>query len=236
MKNEIAVILFGPPGAGKTTQAEHLKTTFRLAHIDSGRLIERTVHDPAKQDDPVIARERSIFDSGVLNTPEWVAHLIAMELRTVHETGHGVVFSGSPRTLYEAQVLTPVLEQLYGHDNIAFIKIAVSPETSLIRNTRRLVCKKCGKIYQGFAGAEPAGFCDCGGRLTTRILDTAEAIKTRLDQYHNRTAPLFRFLMERGYAINETDGERGPDEIAKDLKNIVLRTLTINTRDNENQK
>ncbi|MEK7560948.1 MAG: nucleoside monophosphate kinase [Patescibacteria group bacterium] len=216
-----AVILFGPPGAGKTTQANYISAAFGLAHIDSGRLIERTVHDPALENDPAITRERNLFDSGILNTPEWVADLILSEIRKIHATGSGIVFSGSPRTLYEGRTLVPILAALYGPENLLFIKIAISGETSLFRNTHRLICEKCGRIYQSFAGNPAPERCSCGGRIVPRILDTEEAIKVRLDQYQNRTAPLFQFLSERGYVLNEIDGERAPDVIAAELEKVI---------------
>lgn len=116
---KIAAALFGPPGSGKGTQADFLAEEYGLIHLDTGKLIEKTVHDPAKQGDPIIQRERNNFDTGLLVTPEWfVEEIIIREIRANGENGQGIVFSGSPRTLYEAEQMLPALEKYYGHENL----------------------------------------------------------------------------------------------------------------------
>ena len=81
MRHKIAVALFGSPGSGKGTQADLLAERYGLIHLDTGKLIEKAVHDPEKQDDPAIIRERKNFDSGFLTTPEWfVEEIIIREI------------------------------------------------------------------------------------------------------------------------------------------------------------
>src|SRR3989338_6557098 len=78
-----AVVIFGPPGAGKGTQANLLAWTRGFVHFDTGRHMERVVHDPARQNDPIIARERELWESGKLNTPGWALELVTVETRTI---------------------------------------------------------------------------------------------------------------------------------------------------------
>lgn len=116
--NNMAVILMGPPGAGKATQSELLAKRFDLVHIITSELIKNALYRPENQDDPVIIREKKIFENGGINTPEWVTKMTLAKTEEAAQSKKGVIFSSSPRTLYEAQVLMPLLKQLYPPKNI----------------------------------------------------------------------------------------------------------------------
>lgn len=222
------IALFGSPGSGKGTQADRLADAFSLTHINTGALIEKTVHDAALQDDPVVKREREYFDSGILCTPEWVVSLLRGEVERLARQDKGIVFSGSPRTLYEAESLLPVFEKSYGREHLFFIKIDVAPETSIARNTHRRICARCGASIVYSQENQSLSRCPkCGGALVTRTLDNPAAISVRLKEYKNRTEPIFMFLAERGYTVHAINGEPDPDTVARDINtklNTILRT------------
>lgn len=219
---KLAIAVFGPPGSGKGTQADRLAEALKLVHIDTGKLIERAVYDPAKQGDPVILRERENFESGRLTTPEWfVENIVLAEIRAQAAAGNGIVFSGSPRTMFEVERMVPELEKLYGSGHLRFFRINVRPETSIFRNTHRRICERCGKplLYSEASASQET--CVCGGKIVTRTLDNPEAMKVRLEQYENRTRPIFEYIEDRGYRLIDIDGEPDPDVVADQIGRSV---------------
>jgi len=225
---KIAVILYGPPGGGKGTQANLLASELGLIHFETGKFCEQVVHDPARQNDPIIARERELWESGKLNTPGWALELVTVETRTIGRAGLSLVFSGSPRTLYEAfddsdrEGEVDVLAKEYSREHIAFIMLTVASATSVFRNSNRKICSICntGVLYDEKDHKHTA--CPvCGGALERRKLDTPEVIEIRLGEYRERTEPIFGGLRKRGYILHEINGERKPYEVFADIVKIV---------------
>src|SRR3989344_9696421 len=96
------VIIYGPPGAGKGTQANLIAGKFGMIHFDTGKYLEQFLHNPETKNDPEIKKVKEIFDSGALVTPSFVLKIISEKTKEVAKSGFGIVFSGSPRTFYEA--------------------------------------------------------------------------------------------------------------------------------------
>lgn len=213
------IFFFGLPGSGKGTQAEKLVERFGFFHFDTGREIERAVYDPAFQDDMVIQRERAIFDSGVLNTPSWVEALVRSRIRQLAKEDQDVVFSGSPRTLPEAEGITPLLEELYGKESLTPIVLNIPEETSVARNSKRKICKNraCARVAAWDAADDLVLCVICGGVLGKRILDDPDVIRKRVVEYRTRTAPVLDFLRARGIAIFEIDGTPDPEAVHKKI-------------------
>lgn len=211
-----AFLFFGKPGAGKGTQADRMADKFNLVHFDTGKEIEHTVHDPKLQSDPVIQKERELFDSGILATPEWVQGLIEKRINEISSEGRGLIFSGSPRTLHEVRHIAPVLERAYGEENISVFVLHVEDQTSIFRNSHRRVCKNCRRPVVWSKATEGQEKCvHCGGELVRRSLDTPEIIKERLKEYRERTEPVIEFFRKRGETVYDIDGEGSPDEVTK---------------------
>src|SRR3989338_2428936 len=96
------IIVYGTPGAGKGTQANLLAAKLGLIHFDTGKYLEQLVHDRSKQSDPLIRAARKQFDAGILLNPEFVLRMTAQKTKEIAKSGFGIVFSCSPRTLFEA--------------------------------------------------------------------------------------------------------------------------------------
>lgn len=209
-----AVIIYGPPGAGKGTQAELLARLFDFVHFDTGRYIERVVHAPENRKNKVIRREEKLFDTGKLCTPEWVLKITADEAGRIANSDLNIAFSGSPRTIFEAygdkknKGLIEVLTKLYGKKNITIVRLNIHEGSSLRRNSARLVCSVCGLPILATVKNNHCSLC--GGAFRKRTLDNPAVIKVRLEEYQNRTFPIVSRLRKLKYRIIEMDGEPAP--------------------------
>lgn len=207
-QKKLVIILIGSPGSGKGTQAELLAERFGLFHLESSKVIEEKIKN-APPDDAIIQREKKLWESGILNTPELVFKWIQEKIREVASEGHGIVFSGSPRTVYEAEGEIPVLEELYGKENVKVFNIEISEEESVKRNSKRRICKDSRHPIPNFPEFE--GITKCpkdGSEIITRVLDSPETIKIRLGEYVNRTLPIVDLLKKKDYNIMEINGEQ----------------------------
>src|SRR3989344_3419176 len=205
-------IIYGPPGAGKGTQANLLAGKFGIVHFDTGKYIEQVVHDPANKSDKIVQRERKNFDTGILCTPSWVLKIVRDKVKELAMAGLGIVFSGSPRTLFEAfgdrknQGLLETFEKLYGKKNTVPILLKIDPKKSVLRNAKRRVCSVCATAILYNDETHHHTTCPlCGGKLYKRTLDDIKILATRIKEYEKRTEPILKGLKKLGYKINEID-------------------------------
>ncbi|MFH0906732.1 MAG: nucleoside monophosphate kinase [bacterium] len=222
MNKQSVISVYGPPGSGKGTQAHKLADNFGFEHIDTGRVIEKKVHNPDLYDDPIIQREKKNFDDGILCTPEWVFEIVMNEIKEIHKLGKGILFSGSPRTLPEVEKMAPYLEDLYGKENIYILRLNINPETSIFRNSHRRICEKCGQSIFYSPENEKLEQCPkCNGRLVIRTLDKPETIKVRLEEYEQRTKPVHEFLKKRGIKVIDIDGEPPIEQVYQNILKVL---------------
>ena len=169
------VIIYGQPGAGKGTQANLLAHLRGFYHFDTGQYLEEMLHDSRLQNDEIIKRERDLWDSGKLCTPSWVLEIVKKKVEALAKAKLSVVFSGSPRTFFEAfgdektEGLVPFLGKLFGNDNIFFFVLNVHSDTTLHRNSNRLVCSLCGQPILFLPNCIMPHCPFCGGSLRKRV-------------------------------------------------------------------
>jgi len=204
-----------------------------LIHFDTGKYLESVVHDPKNCNNSKIQKERLRFDTGILLTPKFVLDLdvVKTKVAKIARSDFGIVFSGSPRTLFEAKGLVPTLERVYGRKNIISFILKVNDGTATQRNTSRLVCELCGNtiIKTLLPRKLNLKICPiCGSKLYRRTLDNHTVMRVRLKEYKNRTKPIFAFLKKRGYALNEIDGEGEPKDVFSALRSIVMEKIYKN--------
>ncbi|MEK7193731.1 MAG: nucleoside monophosphate kinase [Patescibacteria group bacterium] len=224
---KIAVILYGPPGGGKGTQANLLATQLQLIHFETGKFCEQVVHDPKRQKEKIIRRERKLFDAGILMTPSFVLREVARRTKEIAKVGWGVVYSGSPRTIYEAEGLVPILEKLYGKKNIFVFGLKVKAADSMKRNSNRMLCSICrAPLLTAYYPSKNPKHCPvCAGPLYKRTLDKPEVIKVRLKEYEERTFPIFAFMRKRGYRIVSFEGNLPPYRIFQKIHGHIKNSL-----------
>ncbi|OGC60050.1 hypothetical protein A3J33_04385 [candidate division WWE3 bacterium RIFCSPLOWO2_02_FULL_53_10] len=212
-----AILLMGPPGAGKGTQAFRLAEQFpNFVHFDTGGEIYRRVTDPHFVDDPLVQEQKEIYFGGKLNTPEWVAGLVAERIRFYSGKGQGVIFSGSPRTVYETQAVMPLLEEAYGKEQILVVALGVSLETITKRSRDRLVCRNNLCRYPAALADKGTPCPNCGKPLPAEQSEDEkwkwQGMETRFREYRERTLPAIDIL-RAGYQTIAVDAEMSEEEI-----------------------
>ena len=223
-----AIVIYGPPGSGKGTQADLLARKYDFIHFDTGRYLESLYRNPRLRKNPKIAFEKKLFDTGKLNTPSWVLKLVTEATKKIASAGSGIVYSGSPRTIFEAlgddknKGLFETLIKLYGKKNIQVFKIKIRFQTSAKRNSKRLVCSVCGLPILAASGLKSCAFC--GGKARKRTLDNPKVIKVRLKEYEERTLPIVKEAKKLGIEVTEINGEPAPYKVHESIvKKLGLR-------------
>jgi adenylate kinase len=214
------VMFYGPPGAGKGTQANLLANKFGFVHFDTGKYLEQVVHDPANQSDPEIKKMREVFDSGTLVDPAFVLKITSEKTKKIADANFNLVFSGSPRTMFEAfgddnnKGLINLLTEEYGKENVMAVFLNIDPKISIIRNGNRMICSVCGTAILYSDAAHKHKTCPlCGGELKKRTVDNPKVFETRIKEYEERTLPIIAALKEKGYEITNVDAEPLPYEV-----------------------
>ncbi len=231
----IAVIIYGPPGSGKGTQAKLLADKLNLIHFDTGNYIRELLYNPslnknaprselAMLRDKIIQKEKSLNESGKLNTPSWVLKIIVEKVKKIEKLNEGVIFSGSPRTMFESfgngknKGLIKILEEFYGKKNIFIFVLNISEKESIRRNAKRLVCSVCRLpilIQELNVKCRTLKCPFCGGQLKSRFDDKKEIISERLKEYKLRTFPIIEELKKKKYKVLDIDARPSPHEIHK---------------------
>ncbi|MBU1179214.1 nucleoside monophosphate kinase [Patescibacteria group bacterium] len=217
------IFVIGPPGAGKGTQAKLLVEKTGFYHFITSR--EGKNYISSHMDDPETARQKELYDKGILFEPEWLIGVQKKRAEEIlKENVSGIVFDGSPRTLYEAENLTKFLSDTVGKDNISAVVIEVSADEMKKRAGERLVCSKNeNHVVSTRLDAEkkigdPCKKCD--GVLQKRDLDTE--IEERIKQYQERTEPGIEYL-KKNYTVFTVNGER----LVEDVQADILRVLNL---------
>ena len=184
------IILLGPPGAGKGTQARHLVETRNMVQLSTGDML-REAKDSGTEMGKIVA---DVMARGALVTDEIVIGLIREKLTDKSEHG-GFIFDGFPRTLAQADALGQLMEA-EGQTLDAVIEMRVDDEALVDRITARSTCAACGEVYNDNTKPIPAdGKCtNCGGtEFKRRADDNEESLKTRLMAYYKQTSPLIGY-------------------------------------------
>jgi adenylate kinase len=207
------VILFGPPGAGKGTQAAILAEKTGLVHITTGELFREAI----RKETELGKQAKPYYDRGDL-VPDALTIGMLLERLAEEDAVHGCLLDGFPRTLEQAKALDQALvEQGQAIDKVLCIQV---PEDELLgRLAGRWTCRGCGDVYHRQSRwPKVEGRCDrCGGELYQRDDDQPESVRRRLEVYSRQTAPLIDYYRGQGKLV-EVDGYRSVDEVSGELQ------------------
>lgn len=218
---ELNLILFGPPGAGKGTQADRLQDDFQLPFISTGDMLRANVKDETE----LGLKAKGFMDAGELVPDELIVAMAAERLQQ-DDAVDGFILDGFPRTLEQAAALDRQLSEL-GRRVTAVLLIDVPDEDLIRRLSGRRVCVKAGHNYHiEFDPPKHEGICDQdGSRLIQRDDDKPEVIKNRLRVYHEQTEPLVEHYDEQGL-LRRIDGTRPATEVHDHIR-AVIATLRL---------
>jgi adenylate kinase len=216
MPPQLNLILIGPPGAGKGTQAQRLREDFALPFISTGEMLREHVKDGTELGKAAKAH----MDSGGL-VPDELILAMAAERLDADDTQDGFILDGFPRTTHQAEALDDQLKREGRHITAALL-LEVADEEIIKRIAGRRVCTKAGHNYHvDYDPPKHDGVCDQDGSgLIQRDDDRPEVVRKRLSVYHEQTAPLVEFYDERGL-LRRVDGTRSPAEVHDHIRAII---------------
>ena len=219
--SELNLILLGPPGAGKGTQAERLQEDFSVVYIATGNILRAAVDEGTE----LGRRAKAFMDRGEL-VPDAVIIGVILERVGDEEAQDGFLLDGFPRTVAQADALDSAISEL-GRSLTAALLIDVPDDDVVRRISGRRVCQKANHVYHVDTNKpKHEGVCDIdGSRLIQREDDREDTVRKRLEVYHAQTAPLVDFYDERGI-LKRFDGTRSPTEVHDHIR-ATLATLRL---------
>ena len=204
------VIMMGPPGAGKGTQAARFARDRVLLKISTGDILREAI----KENNPVALQARAKMDRGGLVDDDTMVAIVAERL-TRPDAARGFVLDGFPRTVAQAQALDEIMERR-GSGPLVIVDVVV-PEQELIRRLAgRRICAVCGTN----ADAGVVTCAKCGGQLIQRSDDGQEVVRERLRVYQNATKPVLEYYRERP-TFRVVNGAQSPEQVARDLEVMI---------------
>lgn len=206
------LILLGPPGAGKGTQAASIIAEYQIPHISTGDILRKNISVGTE----LGKKAKEYMDKGLLVPDELVVALVENRL-TEEDCKSGFLLDGFPRTVAQADALGDALNKLgYSLDKV--INIDVNKEELVERAVGRRVCKACGATFHiKFNPPKVEGICDvCGGELYQRKDDTVETVSKRIEVYLQQTQPLINYYENKGILVN-VDGKQDIDRVFGDI-------------------
>jgi adenylate kinase len=209
------LVLLGPPGAGKGTQAKRLIEKLAIPQISTGDLLRAAVRDETE----LGLRAKAKMDAGELVSDEIVIGMVKERLAK-KDCEPGYILDGFPRAVAQAEALQGLLIDGGGLDHVISIEV---PEEELVRRlTGRRSCPKCGAMFHVvFSAPSKEGICDkCGGELITRADDNEDTIRNRIAVYCEQTEPLKDFYIKLGL-LRPVDGTGTPAEIEHKIAEVI---------------
>lgn len=211
------IIVLGPPGAGKGTQAKRIASKFSIPHISTGDLFRENI----KKETELGKKAKVYIEQGLLVPDELVLELV-VERFGAPDCKEGYVLDGFPRTIFQAKALDALLEKKNEKTEYT-IEVDVPDDVIISRMAGRRACLNCGRTYHiETLRPKVEGICDfCDNQLVLRDDDKPETVKKRLEVYHDQTQPLINYYRENGI-LHTVDGTGEIDKIHEEIIHVLL--------------
>ena len=214
MEKQEAIIIFGPPGAGKNAQANLLSEKLNLQHIETSRILENEMQKEHESEFLEIdnkkyyfSAEKELWSSGKLCSSPFVFFLVKKEVQRAVSAGKSLVFSGSPRTIEEAKNLTSFLSTHFRQEDIKTFFLTISVKDSIWRNSHRRVCELMNHSLLWSEETKDLKFCPLDGSLLlNRKIDDPKIIEERFKVFEENTLPVIHWLEKNGFRVIRIDG------------------------------
>jgi len=213
----VNIILLGPPGAGKGTQAKRLEQRYSLVQLSTGDMLRAVVASGSA----LGRKAKKVMDSGQLMPDDLMIQMISDRIEQP-DCARGFILDGFPRTTAQAEALDKMLKNK-GLKLASVIEMKVDPEALVERITGRFSCAACGAGYHDrFQRPKVDGVCDaCGGtEFTRRADDNEETVRSRLSAYREQTAPILPYYEGQG-VLRTVDGMTDIDEVARQIETVL---------------
>lgn len=213
---QLDLILLGPPGAGKGTQASSIVEEYKIPHISTGDILRNAV----KNQSAMGIEAKKYMDAGDL-VPDSVVIGIVKDRLTESDTARGFLMDGFPRTIPQAEALDEALGSI-SREVGKVIAILVDEEALVKRLTGRRICRDCqAPFHVSFNASATEGICDkCGGELYQRDDDSEATVRNRLEVYRAQTEPLIEYYDKQGL-VARIDGDKAPDLVYADIREAI---------------
>jgi adenylate kinase len=213
------IVLLGPPGAGKGTQAVDIAKSHKLCHISTGDILRQAVREGT----PTGLKAKEFMDKGALVPDEVVVDIVS-EALSGGACKDGWILDGFPRTMKQAEELGKKTKKLGIRGVDVVFYFSVDDDTVVKRLSGRRMCKQCGTSYHTeFMPPKKEGVCDrCGGQLYQRDDDKPDTVKKRLVAYRNDTEPLIGYYRKKKL-LEEVEGNASPGAVRRTIEDAMAR-------------
>jgi adenylate kinase len=210
------IVLLGPPGAGKGTQAEKISEKYQLTHVSTGDLFRENI----KNNTELGKKVREYTDNGLLVPDEVTIAMVEDRLKK-DDCKDGALLDGFPRTIKQAEALDKMLKETFGSGLTVVPCIDVDQNALVKRISGRRMCKNGHVFHVETKPSKVEGVCDvCGESLYQRADDNEETVQTRLNAYNESTAKLIDYYKNKGI-LRMVDGNKAIDEVSKDMADVI---------------
>lgn len=220
------IIIMGPPGSGKGTQAELLADRFSLYYLETSKVLEARIMDAKKGEFAAVggkryymADEKKRWQTGLLNSDPFTNFLMKGKISEFYAKGESLLLAGSPRSIDQAKDLLPFLKKLYGAKNIKVILLEVSTKESIFRNSHRKICELMRHPILFSKETLKLKRCPLDGSklLKRKKLDDPKTIRARLEVYKNTTLPMVGYFKKQGISVKRINGSPAPAIVFKNI-------------------